>query len=213
MKPDPIEFEVAQGITLRGLVWTGAAPTILLAHGSNQESDLDDWDDLIPYLLQMGSSIIAIDLRGHGMSDGEPEHSTTHSDLRSVVTRLGNDSLIALAMGTSVPALIEMSGDTAMAGMVLISPELGNDLVPRSGNIPKLLVGGTLDPEMRAAIRGVQQVSIGPTLTVHVPTTARGKELFGGELGITCREHILNFIRERKLEVDRRSATRKGVRT
>jgi pimeloyl-ACP methyl ester carboxylesterase len=213
MKPAPIEIAVEPGIALRGLNWSGAEPAILLIHGAASDSDLDDWTDLVPYLLGAGSNVVAVDLRGHGMSDGEPDATATPADLQAIVKQLGAESLVAIAIGTNAPVLVELSNRAALAGMILISPEIEREPVARSGNIPKLIIGGTLAPEMRVANRTIQQASIGPTLTVHLPTTAQGKELFGGELGITCREHILSFIRERKLEVDRRFSERKGVGT
>ncbi|UQD56223.1 alpha/beta fold hydrolase [Flavobacterium sp. K5-23] len=49
--------------------WKGNENTILLVHG--WESNASRWENIIPYLQKSGSTIIAIDGPGHGLSSGK----------------------------------------------------------------------------------------------------------------------------------------------
>jgi predicted alpha/beta hydrolase family esterase len=49
--------------------WKGNENTILLVHG--WESNASRWENIIPYLQKSGSTIIAIDAPGHGLSSGK----------------------------------------------------------------------------------------------------------------------------------------------
>ncbi|WP_396177819.1 alpha/beta hydrolase [Flavobacterium sp.] len=53
---------------LETYIWRGNAHVILLVHG--WESNTSRWEKLLPYLQQTGSTIVAIDAPGHGLSGG-----------------------------------------------------------------------------------------------------------------------------------------------
>ncbi len=50
-------------------VWQGNSNVILLVHG--WESNTSRWEKLLPYLQQTGSTIVALDAPGHGLSGGK----------------------------------------------------------------------------------------------------------------------------------------------
>lgn len=56
------------GTMVQSYVWQGNDNVILLVHG--WESNASRWSQLIPYLRESGSTVIAIDAPAHGLSDG-----------------------------------------------------------------------------------------------------------------------------------------------
>lgn len=53
---------------LETYIWKGNANVILLVHG--WESNTSRWEQLLPFLQKTGSTIVAIDAPGHGLSGG-----------------------------------------------------------------------------------------------------------------------------------------------
>jgi len=54
---------------LKTYIWEGNSNVILLVHG--WESNTSRWGKLLPYLQQTGSTIVALDAPGHGLSGGK----------------------------------------------------------------------------------------------------------------------------------------------
>lgn len=59
----------ADGHFLKTYVWKGNSNIILLVHG--WESNTSRWEKLLPYLQKTGSTIVALDAPGHGLSGGK----------------------------------------------------------------------------------------------------------------------------------------------
>src|SRR3974377_90292 len=62
--------EVAPGRRLSALVWGPSDPTLVFLHGGSQNAHT--WDTVA---LALARPLLAIDLPGHGHSDGGPEGS------------------------------------------------------------------------------------------------------------------------------------------
>ena len=54
---------------LKTYIWKGNSTVILLVHG--WESNTSRWEKLLPYLQKTGSTIVALDAPGHGLSGGQ----------------------------------------------------------------------------------------------------------------------------------------------
>ena len=65
----PSENFDAEEHFLETYIWKGNDNIILLVHG--WESNTSRWEKLLPYLQQTGSTIVAIDAPGHGLSGGK----------------------------------------------------------------------------------------------------------------------------------------------
>lgn len=96
MTATPIEFRIPlrDGVSLRALEWSaGVGTPILLIHGLASNAHL--WDGAARELAQLGHSVIAIDLRGHGRSDkpdsGYAMREVAH-DVADVIHCLGQRS-------------------------------------------------------------------------------------------------------------------------
>ncbi len=69
MKAEAVQATTADGVTLRGELVRGGDVWICLVHDVGE--DIDAWRPLRPGLARKGWSVLALDLRGHGGSDGE----------------------------------------------------------------------------------------------------------------------------------------------
>jgi pimeloyl-ACP methyl ester carboxylesterase len=114
-----VEVEVAPDRKVSALVWGTAAPELVLVHGGAQNAHT--WDTVA---LAMGRPLIAIDLPGHGHSDGGPGGSlsvmTNGEDLAAVVRELAPDALGVVGMSL---------GGLSSIALTHAAPELVRKLV------------------------------------------------------------------------------------
>jgi pimeloyl-ACP methyl ester carboxylesterase len=66
-------------------VWPGNQNVILLVHG--WESNASRWENLLPYLQQSGSTIVAIDAPGHGLSSGKELNLVMYAEIIDAAVR------------------------------------------------------------------------------------------------------------------------------
>ncbi len=78
------------GVRLRATRWPGAGPPVLLLHGL--ASTRRFWDLVVPDLVGEGTSVLALDQRGHGDSDrptGPYDSATVAADALTALDALG----------------------------------------------------------------------------------------------------------------------------
>jgi pimeloyl-ACP methyl ester carboxylesterase len=68
LKNVPSQRFPADKTYLETYIWEGNSTVILLVHG--WESNTSRWEKLLPYLQKTGSTIVALDAPGHGLSGG-----------------------------------------------------------------------------------------------------------------------------------------------
>ncbi len=90
MRIEPVSIEVIarDGLTLRGYEWPIRGAPVVLLH--DHEDDLDSWRDLDGELAKNGFRVINLELRGHGLSDGEADRNTVLSDTESLLKEIKN---------------------------------------------------------------------------------------------------------------------------
>ena len=86
-KPYPIEVALADGTVLRGLEHPADGPPLLFVHDLGD--DLDAWGSVAATVNSAGFRVIRLELRGHGLSDGEPDPSATMDDLTGALAEVG----------------------------------------------------------------------------------------------------------------------------
>jgi pimeloyl-ACP methyl ester carboxylesterase len=110
-----VEVEVSPGRMVSSLVWGTSPPELVLVHGGAQNAHT--WDTVA---LAMGRPLVAIDLPGHGHSDGGPNGSLSISsngeDLATVVAELAPQAsgvvgmslggLSSIALAAAAPELV-----------------------------------------------------------------------------------------------------------
>ena len=201
LAPEPVEID-AHGTALRGQWWHGDSLVAVLLHAPGDDNDLDRWRPLIPFLLGIGASVLAVDLRGHGASDGEWDADAAIRDVVATVgcARTRGAKVIVCAEGAAGLDALRAAERIAIDGAILLSPAEPGAEPPRGAGVPKLLVAGSFDDPGRQAIAVLRVASIGPALSVLAPTADSGVDLLTGDLAATCREHILAFLNERRLD-------------
>jgi pimeloyl-ACP methyl ester carboxylesterase len=95
-----VEVEVSPGRILSSLVWGSGPPELVLVHGGAQNAHT--WDTVA---LALGRPLLAVDLPGHGHSDGGPEGSisvgSNGHDLAKVIAELAPDArgVVGMSLG------------------------------------------------------------------------------------------------------------------
>ena len=114
MEPESIRIPGADGLTLHALVWSGEGVGMLLLHGFGNYRT------------------VALDLRGHGDSDADPEgrydHESMARDVKAAADFLGMERLVLIghSMGGRVALRFAGAHPDRIAGLVVIDtgPEL-----------------------------------------------------------------------------------------
>jgi pimeloyl-ACP methyl ester carboxylesterase len=110
-----VEVEVSPGRQVSSLVWGSAPPELVLVHGGAQNAHT--WDTVA---MMLDRPLVAIDLPGHGHSDGGPDGALSVSgngaDLAKVVAALAPDAagvvgmslggLSSIALAATAPELV-----------------------------------------------------------------------------------------------------------
>jgi pimeloyl-ACP methyl ester carboxylesterase len=202
--PSPVELLTPDGFTLRGLRWGNGPDWLILAHDSDGETDLDAWRPLIPSLAHGDRSVLALDLRGHGASDGDPDRAATQTDLTAALNLAatsGAEWIAVLATGRSAAEALALAADTPLGALVLISPRL-SDVDPihtlRGSGESKLFAAGSEDQQMRQTVSQLRNRSIGWAMTVHLPTTVQGTDLLTGRYAGQLTDRIVTFLAEQR---------------
>jgi pimeloyl-ACP methyl ester carboxylesterase len=123
-----VAVEVEPGRKLSALVWGDAEPELVLIHGGAQNAHT--WDTVA---MALGRPLLAVDLPGHGHSDGPGEIGGTEGNAR--------DLAVAIAeLAPQAKAIVGMSfGGQSTIALARYAPELVRkillvDTVPRTGD-------------------------------------------------------------------------------
>jgi pimeloyl-ACP methyl ester carboxylesterase len=104
-----VAVEVAPGRTVSALVWGEGAPELVMLHGGAQNAHT--WDTVA---LALGRPLVAIDLPGHGHSDGPGERPDGH------LSAQGNAADVAAAIRQLAPAAEAVIG-MSLGGLTAIA--------------------------------------------------------------------------------------------
>jgi pimeloyl-ACP methyl ester carboxylesterase len=114
-----VEVEVSPGRHVSSLVWGTTPPELVLVHGGAQNAHT--WDTVA---MALDRPLLAIDLPGHGHSDGGPDGSLSVSsngtDLARVIAELAPDAVGVVGMSL---------GGLSTIALAAHSPELVRSLV------------------------------------------------------------------------------------
>lgn len=195
-----MEVIAPDGIALRGQHWLGGNSWVILFHESGK--DLDSWQPLMIPLAERGYSLCALDLRGHGISEGEWDPSMLSSDLQVAITYAHEQRAERIAFigagESALPALMEHYARQLFAIIVLSPGPLCkltvNDL--RGGGTPKLYIFGSKEEMLEQTVRQLHSRAIGWTVLLRFPTSDQGTSLLTEPWGLQTEEHIIAFLDE-----------------
>ena len=129
MEPTSIRVPASGGLSLHVLEWSREGVPLLFVHGFGNEAHV--WDDLAPAVAPYYRTL-AVDLRGHGDSDRDPEARYDYdfhvADLEAVTAALGIERLVLVghSLGGRIAVLFAGRHPERMAGLVIVdsAPEL-----------------------------------------------------------------------------------------
>jgi 3-oxoadipate enol-lactonase len=132
MEPLSHRIPVSDGLELHVLEWSTEGVPLVLLHGGGNEAHL--WDDFVPCVAPH-YRVLAVDQRGHGDSDWDPEgrYDTEYMirDLEALTEALEIDRfvLVGFSMGGRVSMGFAGRHPERIAGLVLV--DIGPEIDPR----------------------------------------------------------------------------------
>jgi pimeloyl-ACP methyl ester carboxylesterase len=199
----PVEISVEPDIVLRAQFRNSRSRWVILLHDEGSNEDLDRWGSLDAELAMQGWSVLAVDIRGHGASDGRWDASAAVADAAAVaewVRSRGADFVGFVAAGASAIAVLKAATLARPDAIVALSPRISPDqslAELRGAGEAKLIVVGGGDPEARADGERLCNAAIGWVLLVNLPASEHGTALLTGSAASSLREHLFGFLRER----------------
>jgi pimeloyl-ACP methyl ester carboxylesterase len=195
----PVELQAADGVTLRGEAVHVSDRWLVLAH--DHGDDLAGWGSLPARLAAGGVSTLAVDLRGHGLSDGEPSdndawEASVVADVRAAlnwVQAQGARTVGLAGAGATASALMRASVGSGVAAVVLLTPDPPGEGAPRPA-VAKLIIFGRGSAEATYAAHAWQSLAVGETILVDLPANEEGCALLEGGLGAHVGEHMNAFL-------------------
>ncbi len=191
-KAVPIEIRLDDGTVLRGIEYPADGPPLLLVHDLGD--DLDAWGSLPATLVTSGFRVISIELRGHGLSDGDVgdiDVSITHQDIAGVLEQThatfgpcglisyGTVANAALHLGADegapVQALISLSPNTVVASHDSGSGQMDSSMA-MTGAL-RALITGSGDSESHEYVRSIHSQLQGQNMWVSTGSAISGPRL------------------------------------
>jgi len=179
-RPIPVAIRLSNDLTLRGHEWSIDGPPVVFVHDLGE--DLDAWGPVTSTVAHSGFRVISLELRGHGLSDGEPDPTRVLEDMRllldEIVPSFGPVGLVSY--GSASEALLSLDGEDGAPVQVIISPQ---QLEPTgiewatSKRAMRLIVGGSLDEQAHGYLKAIYPRMLGEKLWVSVATPEHGPAL------------------------------------
>ncbi len=183
-----LQFVMPDGALLEGFLFSAPrrpAPTVLLLHDSDGTKEV--WRDFARGWQVGGLNVLALDLRGYGMSGGVRDWARTAQDVVNVLERLRSlpsldpSRLYVLGVGAGANAALDGCAAASLCrAAVLISPLPALEGVPLEaaldayGDRPLLLAYGREDALSAAAAEALAANSRGERRILPYEGGARG---------------------------------------
>ncbi len=116
-----VDVEVSPGRAVSSLVWGSGPPQLVLVHGGAQNAHT--WDTVA---LALGRPLLAVDLPGHGHSDGGPDGSISAGsngrDLATVIAELAPEArgVVGMSLGGLSSIAVAAEAPELVRALVLV---------------------------------------------------------------------------------------------
>ena len=194
----PIALPSGSGPVVRGERWGNYPDWVILLHEPG--TDLDAWQSLPATIMAAGFAALALDLPGHGLTDGRwrpellaPTVTAAVGYARAADAR----RVFFIGAGTSATVCLELAHGFAADGVVGLSPaDPGEEREKPRGAIPTLVFAGAQARGATAAARRCIAGRGGWTMLSAIPTSNQGTRLLEGAWSRQVQEQIIGFLRQ-----------------
>ncbi len=206
--PRPVTIPGAKGLALRGTYYTppaGPAPAVLLLHMYGRTRA--DWEAFARSLQEQGVAALALDLRGHGETDGAEDWELARQDTLLAREWLAQQQEVDAARTAVVGASI---GANLALWTAALSPEVravaalspGFDyfrvriegVMEQYGPRPAFLAASEDDSYSAETVRALEQEAQGPTTLIVYEQAGHGTDMLAVEPGLS--DALLSFLVE-----------------
>lgn len=184
LEPVTIEVVTNDNLVLRGYEWPTRGAPLLLLHDYGE--DLDVWRDLDRALAEKGFRVINLELRGHGLSDGNADFNTVLSDIETLLKELTSvwGPMGLCTYGNVATTLCFMESNFAPAVQITLSPTIENNKTVsgrrQTTTTSHLVISGTGDKLRTTQARLVFDALGQNKLWASVASTDAGPKLLRG---------------------------------
>jgi pimeloyl-ACP methyl ester carboxylesterase len=201
---EAVEITVENGVILRGQLHARTNAWIVLLHDTGEEDDLDRWAPLDEALASNDWTVLNVDLRGHGASDGDWDPAHAQADIEAIVAhlrQLGASVLAIAAAGASAIHTLRIARDVRADSLILLSPAIDPDQPVsdlRGAGEAKLIIVGGADAAARSSGERLCKSAIGWVVLLNLPSYDQGTDLLRGNAAPLLMEHIVKFLGEQR---------------
>lgn len=189
MEPTSTRVPGADGLSLHALEWSREGVALVFLHGFGNEAHV--WDEIAPAVAPYYRTV-ALDLRGHGDSDRDPEarydYDAHVADLEAATAALGIERLVLVGHSLGGRIAMRFAGrhPERVAGLAIVD------------SAPELDARGTLRIQLDVQ-RDVQRSGVGPDAASaggpSFASEAEYRELLARNYPAAGREQLLRLAR------------------
>ena len=195
-RPVPVAIRLPDRLVLRGHEWPVDGPAVVFLH--DHGDDLDAWGAITARVASQGFRVISVELRGHGLSDGDADPDLLGQDLPALLgeTAASFGPVALVAYGRVTEALLFVDKDQGAPVQVMISPlpDAPREIDWRTTrSAMRLVVKGALNEEVEHQVDFIYPRMRGPKLQVSGASDATGPQLLEDQPQLF--EHMVTFLR------------------
>lgn len=194
---EAIEITLRDGVVLRGEVAMRASDWIVLVHAPGD--DLDAWRPMSSHLEDHQLTVLAVDLRGCGGSDGNPDPAAAASDIEALLDYARSHMALRVYLagaGRSAVPVLDVTARHRVDGLVLVAPV---GVVDTGENpLPRLVLHDPVDT-LQAASAAVLADAPGWSLGISLPKAGSAREMVQGDWGESVTAYVTAFLRDVRL--------------
>ena len=160
--------------------------------------DLDAWGTVTARVATEGFRVISVELRGHGLSDGEPDPGAVQSDMERMLeeTTASFGPVGVIAYGSVTESLLFLDSERGAPVQVMVAPLPGD---PRSidwrttRKAMRLVLSGSLNTEVADHVGFMYPRMKGQRMQVSAASDRTGPTLLMDQPQLV--EHMTMFLR------------------
>jgi hypothetical protein len=167
---------IAEGEAVRGHEFAAAGPPVLFLHEPGR--DLDAWGPRTAEFAKKGFKVLAVDLPGHGLSDGGPDDwaGSVGALIREIGAQWG--PLGVVAAGAACRPFLDIGADEGVPVQAMISPDgLDEPAIRASVNSMRLVMCGPGDEDAHRAAKAAYDGARGQRMMVSGGGAEQGSDL------------------------------------